>query len=109
MHLIQAHARGGKLIHHRCLVTLAAVRGDAFVAEIINEDKHNIGLGLGSMNGGGEYPGDQEGKNGFHEVEKRGLVRQMRILRAYEGLQCRPPGDREGESPVAAVTPPSPV
>ena len=42
--LLEPHARRGELVHHRRLVALAAIGRDALVAEVVNEDEHDIRL-----------------------------------------------------------------
>ena len=56
--LFKTHAGRGEPVHHGRLVALAAVSRDTFVAEVIDQDQHDVRLSLG----GGER-GAQRGEN----------------------------------------------
>ena len=73
MDLLKAHARRREPVHHGSPVALAAIRGHAFVAEVINENEHDIGfLRIGGTERG-ERREQQRGENreeAFHGSER---------------------------------------
>jgi hypothetical protein len=61
--VFEAHSGCRELVHVRSLVALAAVRGHAFVTEVVDEDEDDIGFALSTE---GERDGGEEQEKRSH-------------------------------------------